>query len=504
MADTTPPLDTYSDIEPNTVPPPLKQPVVRSRDGRLIAGVADGLAAAWGWRSWAVRLGFIAATALAGLGIVLYAAGWILIPEEGRPESVAQRMVRSMNIQRAWVGFGLLLAGGLIVGRVANIDGGILVAGALLVSGYALYTGAFTLPPAPVVPPTGDGPPAYVYERAARPARPPRPKSYLGRLTLGAMLVTLGIMGALDATGASRPTTRHYAAAAILVIGVGLLLGFMFGRSRGLIALGLLLLPVVAAAAVADYRFGTTWETVTITPDSLTELSPAYQIGSGDITLDLSRVDFAGESLVLDLDAGIGSIHVHVPPEVAIEATANAIVGDVQVGGLRSSGLGAEVIRSTNGTAGRIVIDADVRIGSITIRRFDSAALEQPRSIGGVGGSTPTAINNRVVQLAGGVGYEEPRSVEEIAGTYEVLDGHLVLDLSRVVEPDAVVPINFVGFGEATVIVPPDARVFATGDIPMADLEGTPDDGVPVWERPGDGITLIINASGPWVSIEEG
>ena len=504
MADTTPPLDTYPDIEPDTVPPPLKQPVVRSRDGRLIAGVADGLAAAWGWRSWLVRLGFIAATALAGLGIVLYAAGWILIPEEGQPESVAQRMVRSMNIQRAWVGFGLLLAGGLIVGRVANIDSGILVAGALLVTGYALYTGAFALPPAPPVTSTEDSPPAYVYERAARPVRSPRPKSYLGRLTLGAALVTLGIMGALDATGAARPTTRHYAAATILVIGVGLLLGFTFGRSRGLIALGLLLLPVVAAAAIADYRFGTAWQTVTLTPDSLAELPAAYQIGSGDIDLDLSRVDFAGETRTLDLDMGIGSIHVHVPPGVAIEATANAIVGDVQVGGLRSSGLGAEVTRNSGGSAGTLVVDADVRIGSIAIHRFDSAALEPPGSIVDIAGIAPIAINGGVVRLPGGVGYEEPRSVEEIAGTYEILDGRLILDLSRIVEPDAVVPISFVGFGEATVIVPPDARVVATGDLPITDLAGTPDDGLRVWERPGDGITLIINASGPSVSIEEG
>ena len=69
-----------------------------------------------------------------------------------------------------------------------------------------------------------------------------------------------------------------------------------------MIALGLLLLPMLAVAAIADYRFGTTWEYVTITPDSVDELQPAYRIASGNITIDLSRLDLAGE-LRPDVDA---------------------------------------------------------------------------------------------------------------------------------------------------------------------------------------------------------
>jgi len=506
MADTTtPPIDSTDAASPHDALAPLHQPIARSREGRLIAGVADGLAQAWGRRTWLVRFGFLLATALAGLGFVLYAAGWLLIPEEGRPESIAQRIVRRMSIQRTWVGFLLLLAGGLIVGGVANIDGGVLMAGALLVTGYALYTGAFTVAPLSEADDGDRMGPGPEYERAPRPARPSRPKSYLGRLTVGAMMVALGMMGVFDAMGAIRPTSRHYAAIAVLVIGFGLMFGTIYGRSRGLIVLGVLLLPVLALGAIADYRFGSTWEYLNVTPASVGELQPSYRIASGNISIDLSEVEFRGETASLDVDTGVGNIYVYVPPGVAVDASANAILGEVGVGGSRSSGLGAEVVHTVDGDAGRLVIDADVRIGSVEVYYRDVGAIgpsDEPAESGGVAIATTPA--GSFVQVVEGVGFEEPRGVSEIARTYEILDGRLVLDLTEVLEPDAAVRISFVGYGEAVVIVPPDARIFASGDIPNADFSGIPDDGVPVWERPGDGITLVINSSGPSVWIEEG
>jgi phage shock protein C len=53
----------------------------RSRDDRMIGGVAGGLAKYLGADSALVRLAFVA-VALAGVGILAYVVAWIVIPEE--------------------------------------------------------------------------------------------------------------------------------------------------------------------------------------------------------------------------------------------------------------------------------------------------------------------------------------------------------------------------------------------------------------------------------------
>ncbi|TAK71303.1 MAG: ATP-binding protein [Actinomycetota bacterium] len=54
--------------------------VYRAPDGRLIAGVARGLAEHLRWPVASVRAGFVALTFVGGLGVVLYAAYWAVIP----------------------------------------------------------------------------------------------------------------------------------------------------------------------------------------------------------------------------------------------------------------------------------------------------------------------------------------------------------------------------------------------------------------------------------------
>ncbi|MCP3974220.1 MAG: PspC domain-containing protein, partial [bacterium] len=362
MADTTPTdsgtipdppagEDTYSsDAAPaggGVAAPELRHTLVRARQGRVIAGVAQGLAATWGTNPWLVRAGFVVTSALAGLGVVLYLLGWLLMPEEGEAESIAQRMVRRMNVQPTWVGFILLMAGALVLAGIAGISGGVLLAAGLLVGGYVLYRGDFTMPdPQPRPTATGIPPPAYVYQRATRPPKPPRPRSYLGRLTVGAMFVTLGVMGALDALDVTSPTSRHYAAAAVLVIGAGLLVGTIIGRSRGLIFLGLLLLPVLAVAAITDFRIGTTFDSVDLRLSSVAEIDAAYQLEAGHLHLDLTEVDFSGQTVAVDLDLGVGELIVEVPRNVTVRAAATTRLGSAEVLGIWSSGLGAEVTRT--------------------------------------------------------------------------------------------------------------------------------------------------------------
>jgi phage shock protein C len=62
---------------------PAKPPLVRPRDGRMVAGVCAGLAAHFGIDVNLVRLGFAVFTIFWGLGALIYLIAWAMIPEQG-------------------------------------------------------------------------------------------------------------------------------------------------------------------------------------------------------------------------------------------------------------------------------------------------------------------------------------------------------------------------------------------------------------------------------------
>jgi phage shock protein PspC (stress-responsive transcriptional regulator) len=65
----------------------------RSRRGRIIAGVADGLADYFDVDTTLVRVAFVVLALVGGVAVPLYLAGWLLIPEEGSDRSVAEELL---------------------------------------------------------------------------------------------------------------------------------------------------------------------------------------------------------------------------------------------------------------------------------------------------------------------------------------------------------------------------------------------------------------------------
>ncbi|HUD77707.1 MAG TPA: PspC domain-containing protein [Streptosporangiaceae bacterium] len=73
--------------------------LVRTRHGRMIAGVASGVAGYVGVDVVLVRIAFVVLTLVGGLGIPLYLACWVLVPDEDTAQSIATEF--SSNMQ-AW------------------------------------------------------------------------------------------------------------------------------------------------------------------------------------------------------------------------------------------------------------------------------------------------------------------------------------------------------------------------------------------------------------------
>jgi phage shock protein PspC (stress-responsive transcriptional regulator) len=69
--------------------PPLR----RLTGGRMFAGVAGGMAEYFDIEVNIVRLAFVVLSFLGGLGLPLYIAGWLLIPEDGSDASLAESLL---------------------------------------------------------------------------------------------------------------------------------------------------------------------------------------------------------------------------------------------------------------------------------------------------------------------------------------------------------------------------------------------------------------------------
>lgn len=65
----------------------------RSSEGRILGGVASGLAEYLDVDIAVVRVGFVVLGLLGGIAVPLYVAGWLLIPEEGSDTTIADDLL---------------------------------------------------------------------------------------------------------------------------------------------------------------------------------------------------------------------------------------------------------------------------------------------------------------------------------------------------------------------------------------------------------------------------
>src|ERR1700722_9299557 len=99
MAGTTGTAGTTTTGQAAQLPPsPPSGPVDEQRlhrggRGRMLGGVAVGLADYFDVDPTIVRIGFVALTFLGGLAVPLYVAGWLLIPDEDSDTSVAEELL---------------------------------------------------------------------------------------------------------------------------------------------------------------------------------------------------------------------------------------------------------------------------------------------------------------------------------------------------------------------------------------------------------------------------
>ena len=346
-----PPLDPTAPGSPDPAPrPPPPRPragSARRSDDRLLGGVAGGVAEYLGIDVLLVRLGFVVTAFFGGLGVIAYLLGWIVLPVA--PSATASP---PSGDRRQLLGYGLVALGLLAIGgRFGWSFGGdgafwplvLIGLGAAvlwlrtrdLAHGTARRTTGAPATPAPTEPTVTRWSP-----RRSRPsrrrARPPRPRAARpdrGRTSARSRGACSWCSPA--ARGCSTPPAWSTWISAWCsrsrwrLVGVALVVSAWFGRSRGLIALGIPLVLVVGGFGLVDVPLAGGIGDPTYHPRSVAAVDGLYTLAIGNLSVDLRDVDFSGTRRHVHAQLGIGHLDVTVPEGVRVVVDGHAGAGNI-------------------------------------------------------------------------------------------------------------------------------------------------------------------------------
>lgn len=346
----------------------------RSVDDRKVAGVAGGLARHLDVDPLVLRVAFVV-LAFFGAGLILYAACWVLVPEEGstrRPLGLDDRS-RSLGLIVAGVLAALALMGNTWQGLwhpwpVALVV--LVVLFFVLRRNSAQSPAPYAGPDAPTSTLPAYGPPVPPAAPVApvRPWPPKRRGPILFWFTMALIALAEGLLGIVDLADVD-VVPAAYPALAVAIIGVMLLVGAFFGRAGGLILAGLVATVVLAGTTAADEWEGTT---VRETPTTAAVVASDYEISSGELVLDLTNVGnvAALDGRAISLHTNVGRIEVILPDGLDAEVTANVNgPGEIKLFGEESGGIDISMSR-TEGGLGRnplLHIRTELDVGAIEV-----------------------------------------------------------------------------------------------------------------------------------------
>ncbi len=379
----------------------------RSTTDRKIAGVCGGLGRHLNIDPTVLRVLFVVLAFFGGAGLLLYGAAWLVVPEEGTEQSVVQTSPSTRNallivvgvvaalllIGDSWGGFGfpwpLVLVAVVALVLLVNRDrpigqvrppapgpeyppahpasSGWVGATDAAATDTAPHEGDVAPPPGP---PPGTGwtaPPAYQppYQPPVRRDRGPK----LFGPTLALVAMALGSLGLYD-TGHD-VSAAAYAALALTVVGVMLLVGSVAGRAGGLIFLGIVATIALAVTSAVDGNWSSERQ-IARTPVAAADIRDGYRLTAGQIDLDLTEVsdpqNLDGRRITLDAEAG--ELIVRVPDDVDVDVDANIrFGGEVDIDGYTRSGNNVQLSRHLEGgtDAPQLTLELDLLVGHIQV-----------------------------------------------------------------------------------------------------------------------------------------
>jgi phage shock protein PspC (stress-responsive transcriptional regulator) len=332
--------------------------LTRSRSERVFGGVAGGLGRYFDVDPVVFRIGFAAATLAGGLGLFVYLAALLFVPDEGSDKSPADRSKL------------LTITGAVVLGiaALAAIDNGpgfffgplvpLAIAGGV---GYAIYRAV------------GDG-------GTTGPATVGRMARWVA-VGAGAILAFFAL--AFGSAWAAAEGSGAIVAALVIAIGVFIILSATRGRSARWLALPALALAIpLGVVSAADISLDGGIGERTYSPATVADLrEDGYRLGAGELVVDLRGVDLpAGQETVLDVELGMGSAEVLVDDDVCVVTDTRVGGGYVNVLGRDSGGVDLDFrVRADAGSAPRLLVRGDIGLGALEVLEAPYGRSDGPR-----------------------------------------------------------------------------------------------------------------------------
>jgi phage shock protein PspC (stress-responsive transcriptional regulator) len=367
--------------ERSDAPPRLLR---RRTSDRVLGGVAGGLGDYFNVDPLLIRIGFVGLMIFGGAGLVLYVVAWLLLPAEGRDASPLGAFGRWLHLtpaRMAWlavalVGFVLLVNSWNVgVGYSISGDGPLGIPGVVWALGIVV-TGVILVRRREVVgaPALSGGAPVAVPPIAPAVQAPPRPRSPLGWYALGAVLLTVGLLAAFSQVGSVDVAPGQFFGAALVVLGLGLVVGAWWGRARILVLLVILFAPmgIVASFLTAPLEGGVGDHT--FAPVTAAEVQDEYRSLGGRLTLDLSQLTTSPRDIHIAASVAFGQLQVILPEGASIEIRTQVGAGDVIVLGSQDVGTSLDSVfirRHLNRTT--YILDLEAGIGEVYVRMIGRA-----------------------------------------------------------------------------------------------------------------------------------
>jgi signal transduction histidine kinase len=215
-------------ITATAVPPPTRR-LYRPRDHRVIAGVASGIARHLGISVTAVRIALVVLLGFNGLGLLLYAVFWAVLPQQMPTGEAKPRRDLALLLPFGAIGLGVILLEGLLFGDQNGVAGtaGWLVAVTAVGAGVIWHQSD----------PTRRGQwadnPSQTPWLAAVVAESDR-RSFLFRFIGGGVLVAVGVIGVLAVYAPAGNLTAVFNGvifALVGLIGVGVVVAPLLWRT---------------------------------------------------------------------------------------------------------------------------------------------------------------------------------------------------------------------------------------------------------------------------------
>jgi phage shock protein PspC (stress-responsive transcriptional regulator) len=354
-ADEAPTVPLGAGAGSDSQPPPRR--LVRPREGRVIGGVCAGIGRYFNTDPVIVRIAAVVLALFGGAGVLLYVAALLLMPAED--SAAAQATAASGDGRnRALVIAGVVLL--LLVSWPFLLGGGFLFAGILIPIAFLVAAGVLVWWLV-----SGEGPSGDAGDIARRAA-------------LGVGVLILCAVVALGGAWAAAAGGGALVATLVIGAGVAIVAGAFFKPVRWLIlpavVLGLSAGTVQAAGIDLDGGVGDR----EYRPASVTDLRDRYELGMGELKIDLREADLPAGDTPLEIDLGMGQTSLIVPDDVCVATNADIGVGAVSAFDTDNGGVDVEFKDSRDAPpdTSRLVVDADLGVGELRVGNASSRLSE--------------------------------------------------------------------------------------------------------------------------------